>query len=184
MELMARLRDGDKDVFNQIFNCYWERLFKMAYRVLLDENLAKDVVQEILMDLWDRRKKAQILDLNAYLVQAVKYKVAYHLRRGKFTQVHFEKMESLTLVNTTEETIHYNELERTILESIAHLPKRCREIFYLSRFKGLRNKEIAERLNVSIRTVETQISKALKQLRTEIRPNIIGWIMLVPWIFP
>ena len=177
--LVDLLKKDDERALDEIFNRYWEMLFQMAYKVLYDENASKDVVQEILVNVWERRQVANINNLKAYLIQAVKHRIAVYLRNGKFTDRHWDKLESSVFVNYTEETINFNELERTILDSLDNLPDRCGEIFYLSRFQGLNNREIAEKLNLSIRTVETQISKALKFLRSEIKPSLLFLLVLL-----
>ena len=174
--LIEMLQRSQSYAFDIIFNRYWEMLFISANKVLLDENASKDVVQEVMIDLWNRREKSDVQNLKAYLIQAVKYKVASQLRNGRFTERHLEKLEYLAVPNLTEENLNYIDLEQLILKSIDQLPSRCREIFYLSRVQGLKNQEIADRLNLSKRTVETQISKALRNLRVQLEPTLLSLI--------
>lgn len=178
IDLVERLKKSQKEAFDIIFNRYWELLFTSANKVLHDENASKDAVQEVLIDLWSRRENSNIQNLKAYLIQAVKNKVASQLRNGRFTERHLKKIEHLAVENSTEEKLTYNELEQTIMASIDKLPSRCREIFYLSRIQGMKNQEIAERLNLSKRTVETQISKALRSLRIQLEPTLLSLITL------
>ncbi|MEM9143369.1 MAG: RNA polymerase sigma-70 factor, partial [Bacteroidota bacterium] len=176
-DLTYRLQRGDRALFDQIFHSNWDRLFKMAYRIIPEEDLAQDIAQEALMELWEQRKKYKIHNVDGYLTRMVKNKVAYHLRRGKFSITHMERLETLPTVNTTEETIALNEMEENVLSSMDKLPKKSKEVFYLSRFKGLGNEEIAKQLQISRRTVEGHIGRALKQLRTDIQTNFI-WLLL------
>mgnify|MGYP001795280805 CR=1 FL=1 len=178
-ELIKLLKKDDARALDQVFNRYWETLFRLAENVLLDENASKDIVQEIFINLWERRHQVTIDNLRAYLTQAVKYQVATYLRRGKFTDRHQEQLASLAFANQTEEIVHFNELEKNILDLLTNLPERCREVFYLSRFQGLNNREIAEQLNISIRTVETQISKALKFLRIKLKPSLLSFVLFL-----
>lgn len=175
--LFSLLRDDNKLAMDELFNRYWERLFKSADKLLFDEDAAKDVVQNVFVKIWENRNSILITNLYAYLLQATKYQVISHLRRGKFTAQHEEKLEFLTPENSTEQLINFKELNQAIVESLEHVPTRCREIFYLSRFECLSNKEIADRLDLSVRTVETQISKALKYLRETLETS--GIVLLL-----
>ena len=167
--LVNLLREDNELALGEIFNRYWEKLFKSADKVLLDEEMAKDIVQEVFVKIWERRYTIQVRNLNAYLTQAVKYQVASYLRKGKFTEKHKEILESIADDTSTEQIIEIKELKDAITKSLNQIPNRCREIFLLSRYEQLSNKEIAAKLNISIRTVETQISKALKHLRTSLK---------------
>jgi len=168
-KLIGLLKLGNDQALEEIFNRYWERMHITAVKVLHDEELAKDIVQEIFINLWERRLKLHISNLNSYLNQAVKFKVISHFRKGHFREIHDTVLKSITSDQGSEKMLEFNELNEAILESLKHLPNRCREIFVLSRYEQLSNKEIAKKLNLSIRTVETQISTAIKHLRKEFR---------------
>lgn len=180
-ELISELKDSNSEALDEIFNRYWERLFQSAKRLLIDKEVAKDVVQEVMISLWERRQELLIHNLNAFLIQAVKYQVAYHLRKGRFTEKHQEHLDNVCFVNTTEEALNFNELKTQVLHSLDVMPNKCRQIFYMSRFEYLSNQEIADNLGISIRTVETQISNALKLLRSEL-PIYISSMAL--FVFP
>lgn len=154
--------------FEMIFNRYHARLFRIAMGVLHDENLAKDLVQDIFIDLWNRRHASNIKELSAYLLTAIKFQVLKQLRNGKLHERHLKIMQRVQFVNQTEESINFQELEKMLHESIDQLPPRCKEVFFLSRFENLSNKEISDRLKISTKTVEGQITKALSFLRANI----------------
>ena len=179
-DLFNLLREDNGLALDELFNRYWEKLFKSADKLLFDEDAAKDVVQDVFIKIWENRNSILITNLYAYLLQATKYQVISHLRRGKFTAQHEERLESLISENSTEQIINFKELNLAITESLEHVPNRCREIFYLSRFEYLSNKEIADRLDLSVRTVETQISKALKYLRETLETS---WMALFLFLF-
>lgn len=164
-ELLTLSGSGNTLAFNEIFNRYWKRLFTYAYKVYEDEKLCEDMIQEIFLSLWERRGEVVITNLEAYLFKSVKYRLASNLRNLKFTERHFGVLEELPVLQETDQTIAIGELEEEVCSVIDNLPARCKEVFYLSRFESLNNKEIAERLNISVRTVETHISNALKYLR-------------------
>lgn len=164
-QLVQYLLSDNREAFNSLYNRHWESLFKTAHNLLRDEALAKDVVQDIFLDLWRRRHTLQIESCHAYLAQAVRFQVARQLRKYKLTQTHDEYMQTGHTVNTTEEWIRVQELSLVIENTLQKLPRRSRDVFYMSRFEQLSNSEIAQRLNLSTRTVEWHISEALKHLR-------------------
>ncbi len=182
-KLVQLLKEDNELAFDEIFSRYWERLFVTTSNVLGDDDVAQDLVQEIFVSLWERRKKVDINNLSAFLFQAARNQVAKSIRKTRFTVAHEEALNEAVFVNTTEQLIDYEELRTTIDRSLQHLPSRCREVFQLSRFEHLSNKEIAEKLGLSIRTVETHISNAIKHLRNSIDPSSIALsalILLVP----
>ncbi len=169
-KLLVNLLSEDNELaLGEIFNRYWDKLFIMADKVLLDEEMAKDIVQEVFVRIWERRYTIKVKNLNAYLNQAVKYQIASYFRKGKFTERHKETFESIADAIGTEQIIEIKELNDAIVLSLDQVPDRCREIFLLSRYENLSNQEIADKLNLSIRTVETQISNALRHLRTNLK---------------
>lgn len=164
-ELVQYLLSDDRDAFNTLYKRHWEMLYKTAHNVLRDEALAKDVVQDIFLDLWRRRHGLNIETCQAYLAQAVRFQVARQVRKGKLIQTHTEYLRQGRAANSTEEWMHVQELSLVIENTLQKLPSRSRDVFYLSRFEHLSNPEIAQRLNLSTRTVEWHISEALKHLR-------------------
>ena len=179
-DLVNLLRANDDNAMDEIFNRYWQKLFIISDKVLLDKEASKDIVQNVLISIWERRQTFMVNNLNAFLIQSVKYQISYYLRKDKFTERLAQKLESVFTVNNTEETIDYKDLKEKILESLEQVPSRCKEIFFLSRFENLSNQEIANKLQISIRTVETQISNALRFLRTDLDHSaLVLFILLI-----
>ena len=166
--LNQQLYDGNEQAFEIIYELYWRQLFYKAYSILQDEEEAKDAVQTVLTDLWQRREEKVILNLKAYLFNAVKYQVFKKLRNNKLTQNHIERFEEIIAYDHIDELIHYNEINDKLNSAIEKLPDKCKEVFILSRFEELTNKEISEKLNISIKTVENHITKALRTLRSNL----------------
>ncbi|UCS92109.1 RNA polymerase sigma-70 factor [Echinicola marina] len=163
---IAAMKEGSWEAFEHLYNKYWEKLFKLSVRVTGDEELSKDFVQEIFLDLWNRRQSLSIKNPYAYLYQATKYRFVEHIRRQDLQKkfiAHFN--EVLHLSNDVEEKIYFEELHHQIDSRLVELPSRCREIFTLSRYQHLSNQEIANRLGISKSTVENQLNKALNHLR-------------------
>lgn len=164
-ELLNLLQRDNRMAFNELYERYWEKLYRAAYNVLSDEHTAKDIVQEIFLTVWRKRNTLEVRHFAAYLFQAVRFQVATHLRRGKLVQAHHAQLLVTTFINSTEELMNFTELNGIVENVLNRLPEKCRDVFYLSRFEHLTNSEIAERLNLSQRTVEWHISNALKHLR-------------------
>lgn len=167
-ELLDLLKTGDRHAFSVIYDRYCSSLYHTAIKILNDADLAKDVIQDAFIMLFEKADKRIILNLQAYLFQTVKYRCFMHLRSGRISQKHLHLMNLIIESNELEEELDARELQSHLDESIATLPERCREVFYLSRYECLPNREIASRLNISSKTVENQITKALKILHTSV----------------
>lgn len=153
----------------EIFDRYWERLYGIAYNRLGTEQGAEDVVQEVLSALWVRRKEVQIDHLGKYLSAAVKYAVFYEIRkqqRRTALQMEVSHNDQHNRPLTPEDTLLYKGFIDQLEKEIDSLPEKCRLIFRYSRDEGLTHKEIAEKLELSTKTVEAHISRAIRQLRT------------------
>jgi RNA polymerase sigma-70 factor (family 1) len=170
--LNQRLFEGDEYAMQEIFEIFWEPLFSKAYNILKNEDDAKDIVQTVFIDIWKRRKEKIILNLKAYLSNAVKYQVFKKMHHAKITQNHIERFEEIVFYDYLDELIHSNEIVDNLNATIEKLPEKCKEVFKLSRFEDLSNKEISEKLDISIKTVENHITKALRNLRTDLKDII------------
>lgn len=164
-ELLTLMKVNNRDAFNEIYSRHWSKLMLSAYRVLKDKELCKDIIQDVFTDLYVRRKTLFISSVPSYLKVAVRNRVFQYLRKGSIKQVHLDVLEKVSFVNATEQMVNYNQLSELYEKSVAQLPERCREVFLLSRMENLSLKEISERLAISPKTVENQITKALKHLR-------------------
>ncbi|UZR96724.1 RNA polymerase sigma factor [Chondrinema litorale] len=162
-ELIFRFSSNDQQAFNEIFNRYWKLLYKYTFNILNDNALTEDCLQEVFTNVWVRRNELEINNLKNYLFSSVRFRAISRIRQAKFTSFNEEIIDSLVV----DEEILYEveELEETIKAAADQLTDRCKEIFLRSRFQHQSNKEIAESLNISIRTVENQLSIALKHIR-------------------
>lgn len=178
-KLIKQISEGNELAFAHFYDKYWEDLFKSAFKVLKEEDACKDIVQEVFLAIWEKPNFGHVQNIEAYLHQTTKFKVLMALRKDKISSKHLETMQELA-ANTTEELLEMSELDEIIGQSIKSLPERCRMVFKLSREEHLSNKEIAKRLGISIRTVETHISNALKHIRIHLDSSaaIIALILL------
>ena len=166
--LLEMLRSDHAWALKEIFNRYHIRMFRSAAGVLRDEDQAKDLVQDVFVDLWNRRHSSDIRILSHYLFRAIKFQVLKHLRNGKIQDHHLKLAQKVQFANQTEDMLNFQQLEIQLQKAIESLPSRCREVFFLSRYQSLSHKEISAQLNISPKTVEAQISKALSILRSKL----------------
>lgn len=167
-ELQKLVSTGDRFAFEVIYDRYWRRLYSYAYKIYNEEEVCEDIVQELFISLWNNSPNAVILNLEAYLFRAVKYKIANHIRSLKFTKDHLDILEGMPTPLKTVNDVEYKEFETGIMNEIDKLSPKCREVFKLSRFEYLSNSEIAKKLGLSTLTVEKHISNALKELRSSL----------------
>lgn len=167
-QLFSLLQDGDEAAFTEIYQRYWKLLFAVAANktgVLAD---AEEIVQEIFADLWKRRTVISIRhSLKAFLAGAVKFQVYVY-----FDKQHRQRIcrqEAAPDTAQVEPAYDYKALEEQVHQVTAQLPERCRLVYELSRNAGLTHKEIARTLDISEKTVENQITKALKHLHAALR---------------
>lgn len=181
-ELQKFLIKGDSKAFEEIFNRYWKRLYAYAFRIYEEEKICEDIVQEVFINLWERKSSAEILNLEGYLFRAIKYRLANHIRNLKFTRVHENVLSEIPYTDSASRKMEFEDFRDELFQSIDNLPPRCRQIFLLSRVDHLSNAEIAEKFNISKRTVETHISNALKILKDHLPtcqiPLIISTLFL------
>lgn len=159
--------------FQEIYHKHFNGLANYAYSVLKDKDAAKDVVQDVFLDLWNKRETLSIqTSLEAYLVRAVKFKSIDFIRKDKTKQQYVANMTPSSVPMTEDHNDNDDEQtanrKKQLSYAIAQLPTKCRQVFLLSRLSGYTYKEIAEEMNISPKTVENQISRALKLLRQKI----------------
>lgn len=160
-----RFIQGDQEQFKAIFDAYWKRLFSYAFKIYKEEAICEDIVQEVFIQLWERTNDTEILNLESYLFRAVKYGVANRIRDLKVTEDVAQALETSTDSSLPDVVLESQEAEHKIMLLIEQLPPKCKQIFKMSRFDHKDNTTIAKELDLSVRTVETQISKALKHFK-------------------
>lgn len=168
--LMERIKNSDHRAFSLLFDRLWESLYTRAYTICGDRSLSKDVVQEVWINFWERRQEIENTNVESYLFQAVRFKIYNELRNMKLSRTHLKDFLSeapLKTVNDTDHQIRYEEANRALKKDMSLLPLKSKKIVELSRLQGMTNEEIANRLGISPRTVETHLSDALKFLRTK-----------------
>lgn len=172
-QLITSLQNGNDQAMDVLFQRHYSYICRAVYRVLKDYNLAEDIAQEVFLGLWKKRENLNITtSVQAYLKRAAINKSLNFIRDQKVKFDDEEKLPVLTTnQSTTQQQLEADDLQKLIDESIDQLPERCRLVFTLSRFEEMSYQEIATELDISIKTVENQISKALKFLRVALRQD-------------
>ncbi len=167
----------DEQSFEKLFREYFQPLISFARKILVDEDDAREVVHKVFINLWEKREEIDLtVPLKSYLFTSVHNRSLNVIRdRKKFSSDEIPDVAGKWDVSSQIESM---ELEEKIEESIRSLPEKCREIFELNRFDGLKYSEIAAKLDISVKTVENQMSKALKILREK----LMKYLTLLLWL--
>lgn len=183
-ELAALLKGGDRQAFTAIYDRYWSVLYAHVYKMLRDQEEAKDILQEVFSNLWvkaaDVNEKANVPGL---LYTAARNRVFNRIAHNKVKSDYLNSIADfmMTVNPNTVDQVDEKMLRAVIDEEIQKLPAKMREIFELSRMDNLSHKEIAARLNISDQTVKKQVQNALKQIKpriTELGSSLAVLILL------
>lgn len=180
-DLWNDIRNDDGLAFDVLFNRYWARLYKIAFRQLHDEAASLEIVHDVFVSLWNRRKELEINLFPNFLLTAIRYQIYSRLKSPKLSLVYkadFSENDHSSELNSGDMRFRDIELQHELDVYLNQLPKRCHETFQMSRIEHMSNKEIAERLGVSKKTVENQLTVALKHLRVAFK-NIASFILLL-----
>lgn len=180
-DLIARLREGDQTAFELLFHFYYPGLVLFSAQFTADRSEAEEIVQDFFVKFWQKHQQISLTDsLKAYFFLSVKNGSLNFLKHKKVEEKYIQKMMTLADNHLAYDPDLYidSELQVKLKNAIELLPEKCREIFIMSRIKGLKNEEIADQLSLSKRTVETQISKALKVLRHELK-DYVGMLIFL-----
>lgn len=170
-ECLTRLIRGDRSAFNMIYRKFSRLLFCFSVKLVKDEQLAMDIVQDVFLKVWEKRKDIRLESaFSAYLLKIAHNHILNGIRKG----IHHEKYKQYQVAHTTnadhttENQIVFRDLFKTTQFVIDQLPEKRRQVFKLSRDHGLSNREIANQLHLSVRTVENHIHKALIFLKEKL----------------
>jgi RNA polymerase sigma-70 factor (family 1) len=180
VDLWNAISKDDEGAFTALFNRYWELLYNIAYRYLRDHEVSEEIVHDIFLSIWNRRKKLEIVSFHHFFLKAVRYQIYNRARVAKLPISFVDQNVYENIIfegNNGETRIRELELDQELDKYLSQLPQRCKEIFKMSRIKNLSNQEIALQLGISKRSVENQITLALKHLRINFK-YIVSTIFL------
>ncbi len=171
-QLLTTLQAGDITAFEMIFKTYYQTLCNYAYGFVQDRDEAEEIVQSTFLSIWEKKENLTIhTGVKPYLYAMVRNASLNVLKHEKIKQQHVATELSVAERSTESvtRTVMASELEERIYKAMNKLPEQCRMVFKLSRFEELKYAEIAEQLNISIKTVENQMGKALKIMREQLK---------------
>lgn len=166
--ILDSLRKGDVKVFRQLFDFHYGGLVRFAIRLVNKPEVAEEIVLDVLERLWSRRDEIQVnVSLSSYLYSSIRYRCINYFKSRIQSFVLEDDVLQLDQVAeiTPHEELVYKDLEEALINSINTLPEQCRIIFNLSRNSGLNNAEIAKELGIAPKTVENQMTIALRKIR-------------------
>lgn len=185
-QVLDTLKEGSESAFEMVFRTYYRPLCQYAYSFLNDKDEAEEVVQAAFINIWDKREQVEIqTSLKAYLYRIVRNSCLNVIKHEKVKQQHVahQMVHAQSSHENTSQSVMHSELEEKIADAMKALPEQCRLVFQLSRFEELRYSEIADQLNISVKTVENQIGKALKIMREQLKDYLpllmiafYGWL--------
>ncbi|WP_455637389.1 RNA polymerase sigma-70 factor [Parabacteroides sp.] len=175
-DLIIGLKQGNKDIFSYLFTTYYKNLVLFAGNFLPNQEVCEDIVQSVFLKLWADRSRLDIdISLKSYLLKAIRNSCLDEIRHKNIIHQH----EAYTLYNNilndidTDNYILYSDLNRHLQKALQEMPPVYRSVFEMNRFEGLKYKEIAIQLNVSERTVEVRMGKALELLRRYLKDFLL-----------
>lgn len=175
--LSVLLRAESHEAFTEIYSRYWKKLLLIAWNHTADKVAAEDIVQEVFTSLWENKNKIDVENIEAYLVTAIKFsifkKYRRELRRKELAQQYYR----LTDIEAGEEKLDALFLKEFISGLVEQLPERCKLVFKYSRELGMKNADIARELDISEKSVEANLTRALKIIRGGLESS--GLVLLI-----
>ena len=190
--IIKQLQDGNEKVFEQIVREYWPRMFKFALIYTQNNETSQELVQDTFLVLWNNRAILKDnTNLITYLMVVLRNKCLKLLEQTRIRQLYIEEIDDETIYqranlyvlhDEASQIVESEDLHKAIERALSKLPAKTREVFMLSRYDGLKNQQIAETKNISQKTVEYHISKALQILKEELPQDYWIWIFLIRFI--
>jgi RNA polymerase sigma-70 factor (ECF subfamily) len=177
-----QLKEGNLELFNQFFTDYYVNLCRFAYTYVKDSDTAEEIVQEMFISIWEQRKNLSInSSVRSFLYTSVKNRALNYIRNEKTRTKHEDEFarEQASKVAHIVDFCGREELTFIIDQAVNELPEQCRLIFELNRNQNLSYKEIAQKMEISTKTVENQMGIALKKLRAKLSPYLTCIIALL-----
>ncbi len=170
------LRAGNEKIFQEIFNTYYEPLCRFSLNRLENQEEAEELVQDVFVKLWIKREELLIQQsLKAYLYRMVQNRIINRSEHNKIRKIHQQHVLSNQHENSVSENdFHEEELNNLAAMAVESMPEKRRQVYELSRKKGLKYSEIAEKMGISIKTVEVHLSKALDHMRVYLKDYIVA----------
>lgn len=180
-EVIEQFRSGNTEAFESIFHAYYKALVAYARTLLKDADDAEDIVQQVFIAAWEKRSVTEIhTSLRALLYKSVHNACLNRLKQQQVRSGYAKEVIQLHREqDTTEDRLQQKELQKKIDDALEQLPEQCAKIFKMSRFEQLKYQEIADRLSLSVKTIENQMGKALKIMREQLKDYLPLLVMIL-----
>lgn len=177
-DIIKKIQRGDKASFEKLFKEYYPSLCRYSFQYVKIKESAEEIVQDLFFNVWKNKAQLSIhSSLKAYLYKATYFNSMAFLRTENVRSAHIEFLKGNKETSTRDGSLEHKELKTIIDATLRTLPERGRLIFTMSRFEGLKYKEIADRLSISVKTVEANMGKALKLFRNNLK-DYVGMFLL------
>jgi RNA polymerase sigma-70 factor (ECF subfamily) len=164
-ELICLLKTGNESAFTEIYNRYWDKLYYIAHKLLKDTEASEEIVQEVFLVLWKKRQNLNILSLTQYLSAMTRYAVYRHIAKEKKYSKQ-ENSENLLQTEAADEIDLDNKILLEIITKLSNkLPEKCRLVFQYNKIQDQSLQEVAQQLNITQKTAEAHLTKALRVIR-------------------
>ena len=165
--VIGQIAKGNEDAFDKLFAHFYEPLCRFAFSLLKDFDKSQSLVQNVFVKIWDKRQAlSTVKNISSYLFSLTRNECIDYLRTNKRITPLDDDFTDTSGEDTTEHALRLNELNEQILRGTTYLPARCRQVFELSRFEALNNREIADEMGITVKAVEANLTRALKFLRS------------------
>jgi RNA polymerase sigma-70 factor (family 1) len=179
-ELLMKLKNHDEHAMVMLYKNYWKSLYISAYKILKNRETCEDIVQELFIKIWNNREELTVnYGIKAYLSASVRYEVFRRLRNSKNHEPILDEIIETVADLSLYDRVEYQELQGQISSVVDLLPRKCREVYNLSRNELLSHKEIAAKLAISTKTVRNHITRALHELRMSVTHLMVFLITLL-----
>jgi RNA polymerase sigma-70 factor (ECF subfamily) len=169
--ILELIKDRKEEGMKQLFNHFFDELYNHSYKLTHAKEVSEDILQNVFYDLWLNAPRREIKNLRSYLYQMVRFQVySYWSEKPDLTEL-VEEFNEVLYMDELNQILDAREVEENIQEAVKALPSACRNIFELSHFDGLSNREIAHKLLLSDQTVRNQLSKALRLVKKHLYVN-------------
>lgn len=186
-ETLTKLfRTQPEQAIEILFREFYPDICRSVMRIIPDPGIAEDIAQDVFFELWRKREVLNIKSsFGAYLRRAARNKALNYIRDRKIKPEGEDQLpQRIDSQTDANQKLEAQDLQNSIDQAVKDLPERCRQVFSLSRFEEMSYREIADHLGISIKTVENQISKALRLLRKALGPHLSWFVGFITFIFP
>jgi RNA polymerase sigma-70 factor (ECF subfamily) len=168
--ILFNVKNGDSEAFKKVYQVYGKKIYNVARKFGLNHEDAEEIIQETFLKIWNNRTKIDLsLSFNAYIYTIAKSILLNNIRKNATINTYKNYIKTSEAVNTTEDEILFADLERNFNQFLNAMPPQRKMIFIMSKFQDMNNNDIAEKLNLSKRTVENQLYRALCSLKADMK---------------